>query len=144
MSDIIPLQESIPYKKKEIEAWALELIQRKLETENTFKLLGEITRLKEMIVVVDPVIRRAAIQEMSSKKDAYHGMELETRGGKKTYDFTVDPVWVRINAMLKGHESRLKALKSATKIADPETGEEYLAQIIPVRQGDDILAVTLK
>jgi hypothetical protein len=69
--------------------------------------------------------------EKMNPGEAYNGYVWENRNGKTTYDFTVDPEYVRLDTLLKARRKALtdaaKALNTGKGFFDKEHGEEIQA-----------------
>ncbi|GAB3975575.1 hypothetical protein GCM10028806_33440 [Spirosoma terrae] len=142
---VLPILEGIePKSKEEIQSWAMERVTELLAWQNTFKVLDSLTRLKEILTVMEPIVREAASTEMAGKRDAFYGITLEKRNGAVQYDFSTDPTWVQLDKAKKDLEKYLKKLTGPAQETDPETGEVTTFYPPAKTYGKDSLAVSLK
>lgn len=144
-ADAVGQLPSLGYKSKaEVQQWALATATEWLDNHNTFRTLADLVRLKEALSIMEPLFREAASKEMSGKRDAFYGLELEKRNGATTWDYSNDPTWKQIEKVRKDHEAYLRTLKKPTEVRDEETGEVVTFYPPIPKYGRDVLAVSLK
>lgn len=79
-----------------------------------------------------------AIERQGGKSVVVQNAKLSIMESGVKYDYSVSPVWVRLNqackkadAARKEHEEMLKTIKSHTILTDPETGETFELYGVP-------------
>ncbi|PRY38517.1 hypothetical protein CLV58_109244 [Spirosoma oryzae] len=142
-SQTLSLFTSQALSKAEIEQVAGNYIAARIASEPTLGLLEQIERAEIALNVMKARVRETVRTEYRNQGGSYGGIQLRFSPGRKTYDFSNDPEWVQLDEAKKQRETYLKALKTPQTLVDEETGET--TRICPpiIKQGDDILSVSL-
>lgn len=141
--DITHLSENQKLTKSELIQLSEAYIDQLLADKPTLEVLETVTRLTMVLDVMTRKVREKTKQEYTGNPGQYKNIQIEFRGGRKTYDFSNDETWKQLQKVIKEHESFLKTLKQVTTVVDEETGESTSFAPPVVKQSDTTMVVNL-
>lgn len=132
-----------PYlNRKGLERWANDHIEDRLSTEPTLDLLEQLTKLDTVVSIMKDRVRERVKVEYAGNPGSYGNLNIGFKGGRKTYDYSRDPIWKQIKQELEDREAFLNSLKEPLDILV----EDQVITVYPplIKYGQDSINVTLK
>ena len=136
----------LPSTKQQVEDFARKQSEAILSGEvDPVEWAVKLKAIEKALELIKANTKELVVEEAQKYGKSFnqHGAKIVVCEQGTRYDFSGDPIWIRLNESLKAREAHLKALKNGLKEIDTETGEEFMAYP-PVKKSTTGLTITLE